>query len=72
MGYLISGMLVESHCFPLKEALLGLLESVTVYGLSTDGNCRHPPPSIFKTTHLVRVFNTLDVREEGRFWKSIA
>lgn len=44
VGGLISGMLIESHCFLLKEALLGLLGSVTVYSLSTDGNCRHSPP----------------------------
>lgn len=31
MGYLVSGLLGESHCFPLKEALLSLLGSVTVY-----------------------------------------
>lgn len=28
MGYLVSGMLGESHCFLLKEALLSLLGSV--------------------------------------------
>lgn len=32
VGYLVSGMLGESHCCPLKEALLRLLGSVTVYG----------------------------------------
>lgn len=29
MGYLVSGVLGGSHCFPLKEALLSLLGSVT-------------------------------------------
>ena len=29
---MVSGMLGESHCFPLKEALLRLLGPVTVYG----------------------------------------